>query len=362
MAIRMANCGHDENNQYHGGKAGDQTGTEWYIRNWYSYPWNYILRWKDASLGELFATLATKAANNNNIGYDQWERDTFWTQLKKVAYDPSKITVPCETDCSAGTVALIKAVGYLKGIADLQQCSATYTGNMMDFFRSAAGQRHFQILTGKYLTDSSYARKGDINLNTAHHVNITIDNGSNSGASSSITTNRNYLMEGDKGDAVKAMQKMLITCGFNCGTSGADGDFGPKTTSALKLFQHSVAIKEDGKYGPTSKAKLEAKYKSVTEAANKKSIETVAKEVLAGKWGNDPERSKKLKAAGYDTAAVQAKVNELYKASKTGDITAVAKKVMEGAYGNDPERSAKLKAEGYDPKEVQAKVNELYKK
>lgn len=40
-----------------------------------------------------------------------------------------------------------------------------------------------------------------------------------------------------------------------------------------------------------------------------KSNEEIAEEVMAGKWGNDPERSEKLKAAGYDRDAVQAIVN-----------------------------------------------------
>lgn len=45
----------------------------------------------------------------------------------------------------------------------------------------------------------------------------------------------------------------------------------------------------------------------------KKSVETVAGEIIAGTggWGNNPERRKKLIAAGYDPDAVQAKVNEL---------------------------------------------------
>ena len=43
----------------------------------------------------------------------------------------------------------------------------------------------------------------------------------------------------------------------------------------------------------------------------KKSIETIAKEVIAHKWGDDPTRSQKLKAAGYDPKAVQAEVNRI---------------------------------------------------
>ena len=48
-----------------------------------------------------------------------------------------------------------------------------------------------------------------------------------------------------------------------------------------------------------------------TNTVAKKTELQVAKEVIAGKWGNGEERKKKLKAAGYDYAAVQKKVNEL---------------------------------------------------
>ena len=43
----------------------------------------------------------------------------------------------------------------------------------------------------------------------------------------------------------------------------------------------------------------------------KKSVEAVAKEVIAGKWGKGGDRKKRLQAAGYDYGAVQRKVNEL---------------------------------------------------
>ena len=50
----------------------------------------------------------------------------------------------------------------------------------------------------------------------------------------------------------------------------------------------------------------------------KKSIDEIAKEVLAGKWGNGDERKKKLTNAGYDYAAVQKRVNALTSANSTG--------------------------------------------
>lgn len=47
--------------------------------------------------------------------------------------------------------------------------------------------------------------------------------------------------------------------------------------------------------------------------ANAKSVDAVAREVIAGKWGSGSERKSRLLAAGYDYAAVQKRVNELLK-------------------------------------------------
>ena len=45
----------------------------------------------------------------------------------------------------------------------------------------------------------------------------------------------------------------------------------------------------------------------------KKTVTELAKEVIAGKWGNGQDRKNRLNAAGYDYPAVQDKVNELLK-------------------------------------------------
>jgi nucleoid-associated protein YgaU len=49
----------------------------------------------------------------------------------------------------------------------------------------------------------------------------------------------------------------------------------------------------------------------VTGAAASESVEDIAKEVLAGKWGNGIDRMNRLSAAGYDYAEVQQMVNSL---------------------------------------------------
>ena len=68
--------------------------------------------------------------------------------------------------------------------------------------------------------------------------------------------------------------------------------------------------REDEK--PTTKPSAKPKPDKAAGKA-KKSIEEVAREVLAGKWGNNPERKDKLIKAGYAPAEVQAVVNKLLK-------------------------------------------------
>lgn len=62
-----------------------------------------------------------------------------------------------------------------------------------------------------------------------------------------------------------------------------------------------------------------------------KSIEEVAKEVIAGKYGNGEARKIALKNAGYDYAAVQARVNEIVNGSKTSSFTSYKVKVTTSA-------------------------------
>lgn len=62
-----------------------------------------------------------------------------------------------------------------------------------------------------------------------------------------------------------------------------------------------------------------------------KSIDEIAKEVLAGKYGNGEARKNAIINAGYDYNAVQAKVNEIVNGSKTSSFTAYKVKVTASA-------------------------------
>lgn len=107
--------------------------------------------------------------------------------------------------------------------------------------------------------------------------------------------------------------------------------------------------------------KLNGSYSTPTPT--KKSVEEVAKEVIAGKWGNGTDRMKALESAGYNYSEVQNKVNQIlagapYTQAKTVDQ--LADEVYRGLWGNGEERKQRLADSGYDYNAVQARVNSKY--
>ena len=97
-----------------------------------------------------------------------------------------------------------------------------------------------------------------------------------------------------------------------------------------------------------------------------KTLEDIAREVINGKWGNGSERKKRLEEEGYVYSAVQKKVNELCNSGSVTSTTkksidTVAREVINGKWGNGSERKTRIEAAGYNYKEVQAKVNALLK-
>lgn len=72
----------------------------------------------------------------------------------------------------------------------------------------------------------------------------------------------------------------------------------------------------------------------VNKRLAKKTVDQIAREVIAGKWGNGVERKQRLRAAGYDPAVIQARVNEIlmpkkyetYIVKKGDTLGAIAKK------------------------------------
>lgn len=125
-------------------------------------------------------------------------------------------------------------------------------------------------------------------------------------------------------------------------------------------YAKSLADKNPGYYVFNSQGV--AVYPVVTVA--KKTVEELAKEVIAGKWGNGSDRKKRLESAGYSYSAVQAKVNELVKGTTVTNkktVDELAREVIKGKWGNGSERKRRLTLAGYDYSAVQKRVNELLK-
>lgn len=243
-----------------GGSAGDQTGKEVCVRYWYlnSKGW-VVLRCKDAAMRERIAIAMETACYNPDIGYDQYQRDTLWNNVKGRNYDPGKTTKAVETDCSALVrVCIAYAYGY-DLVGNIRTAS-------MPSVLPKTGK--FEKLTAdKYCKSSDYLLRGDILVTpVSGHTCVVLDNGakmnSSSGSSNSntkkevFTVEMKWLRKGDEGSQVKALQALLIGYGYDLGRTGADGDFGEKTDKAVRKFQSSNGLNPDGVVGDNTWAKL----------------------------------------------------------------------------------------------------------
>jgi len=253
----ISNSGKDENSGTKGGKAGDQTGHEWELKKWYSRPWTVILRYPNQAVALSIAKLGIAAALNDKIGYDQSQRGTYWTALKKADFDPSSITTPCEEDCTAGVSSNVRGAGYIHGIQALKDIPICTSRNMRAQFVKAG----FIALTEKkYLTSPKYLLPGDILLYESHHgaTNITcglsVRSDWHPGALAPAPVEG--LRKGDKGPEVKAMQEALVKAGWSFPKYGCDGDFGSETETNVKGFQRTEGLPVTGIYDSATRTAL----------------------------------------------------------------------------------------------------------
>lgn len=211
--MAVSNCSSSHGNK----QAGDQYGNEYYVCNWYSYPWNVYLHYEGERADEvnnLASQYARAAAENNNIGYSQEDRYSMWTQLNNYDLNPALIKTKCNADCSSSTTFVFKAIGYKLGIEKLKNLNLyLYTGNMKQAFVNAG----FKAYTdGKYLNSADYIHKGGVLLNEVHHVVINLDNGSKSGGDTpkEFYYGRNSVVLGENSKSVKEIKAMLTVLGW----------------------------------------------------------------------------------------------------------------------------------------------------
>lgn len=272
MSVKLAAAHIDERGKATGGKAGDQTGKEVCVRNYYvhSKGWR-VFRPKDAAKAEKIAQDAQYACENKFIGYDQNQRTSLYTISKPYGFNCAKVTTPCETDCSA----LVRVCCAYAGI-DLPDFNTSNEAKTL--LNSGA----FTELTGdKYTKSGDYLRRGDILVTkTKGHTEIVISNGSKAGnapttapttdttaptTGTTPTLGSRVLKNGMSGADVKELQADLIKLGYDLGKWGADGDFGDQTEMVVRRFQTQEGLAPDGEFGPLSLAALNKALERLSE-------------------------------------------------------------------------------------------------
>lgn len=213
-------------------------------------------------------------------------------------------------DCSSLVITVVENAG----IPVKSKGGATYTGNMLSAFKRCG---FTDVTTRVNLATGAGLIRGDILLNRTHHTEIYIGNGRNVGAHSSETG----------------------------GVTGQTGDQTGKEicTNAYYNYPWTNVLR----------------YTEESATAGKKDVDTIAREIIAGKWGNGDDRKKRLTAAGYDPAEVQTRVNAILKGNNSNQLDTIAREVIAGKWGNGAARVQKLRRAGYNPTEVQKRVNEL---
>lgn len=100
--VYVGNAVCDENGHARGGEPGDQTGKELRIQPWYlnKKGWR-VFRPKSAEVAQKLVYDMKAACENENIGYNQSQRNTLYNASKQYAFDCAKVDEPCECDCSS---------------------------------------------------------------------------------------------------------------------------------------------------------------------------------------------------------------------------------------------------------------------
>lgn len=257
MAVRIGHASGDENRKIKGGAAGDQTAKEVCIRTWYKHSKGWVvLRCIDPQRRLLIAEAMERACANPDIGYDQWQRDTLFNNVKDKGFDPAQTTKKVETDCSA-LVRVCIAYAHGEDVAgNIRTISEPAMLTKTGLFK--------KFTSDKYTASSNYLMRGDILCTpVSGHTVVVLDNGAKvtttPAANTTVetcTVTVQELNKGVKSNAVKTLQILLIGYGYSCGKSGVDGSFGADTLAAVKKYQKAKGLTVDGNVGPKTWAKL----------------------------------------------------------------------------------------------------------
>lgn len=253
MAVQVGSARIDERSKAKGGKAGDNNGKEVSTQNWYKHSKGWVLiRPKSPELGKHIAWCMKKACANDNIGYDQNQRDTLYKAAKPFDFDVTKVTTPVETDCSA-LVRVCVLYGFKK-LGITAELGSFSTGTQVSHLRAT---KQFDILTAsKYVNQSTYLRAGDILVTATKGHTVVVLNDGPKAYEGEVALGTRALAKGSVGTDVAALQELLASLGHD--PQGIDGDFGPNTEKAVKSAQKALGLGVTGKADLATIAAIQA--------------------------------------------------------------------------------------------------------
>lgn len=259
--VYQAGASIDERGKATGGQAGNQTGAELRIRQWYihSKGW-YIVRAIRDDVRLAIEKYMRNGVKNQKIGYDQAQRYTLYNQTKSRGFDPAAAVIACECDCSSLVATCVQAAFLECGIKYVIPIEGFRTTNMVARLKET-GQ--FIVLSSdKYCarTDGAYLKRGDIacTRTQGHTVAIVTDGVYANEEDETEPVNKNpALKKGSTGEAVKTVQNLLLKWEpAALPKYGADSDFGAETDIWVRKFQLNHAIIADGVVGEKTWIKL----------------------------------------------------------------------------------------------------------
>lgn len=167
--VYIGNAVGDENGQASGGEAGNQNGKELRTQPWYLNKKGWIvLRPKDSAVASKLAYDMKAACNNTHIGYDQKQRNTLYDAASKVDFDCSKVTTPCECDCSS----LVRVCCWYAGIKVSNFNTASEVKTLMKTGKFT------ELTEDKYTKQSAYLKEGDILVTAVKgHTAVVLNDG-----------------------------------------------------------------------------------------------------------------------------------------------------------------------------------------
>ena len=170
--VQIAHAAKNEKGTFKEGKRGDQTKKEVCIRDWYNRPWNFVIRAANPAMREKIAYAMEGAAKNDNLGYSQLDRNSALLEAVKVFYDPSRIAIPVNCDCSSLVSLACIYAGVPQSILYKNGNSST-TANLRS---RLMGTGMFECFSSKdYTAKPDKLIRGDILLYETHHVAVVVE-------------------------------------------------------------------------------------------------------------------------------------------------------------------------------------------